>query len=56
VQKAMKGPRMLDLFKRAEMWGPELPSFQASQKWYDDAMRGFIAASKEAAPLVEKEK
>jgi len=56
VQKAMKGPRMRDLFKRAEMWGPELKSYKASQEWYDQAMKGFIAASKEAAPLVAKER
>lgn len=56
VQKALKGPRMQDLYKRAEMWGPELKSFEASQTWYDEAMKGFIQASKEAAPLVAKEK
>jgi tripartite-type tricarboxylate transporter receptor subunit TctC len=56
VQKAMKRPRMEDLYRRAEMWGPELPSYQASQQWYDEAMKGFIAAAKEAAPLIAKEK
>jgi tripartite-type tricarboxylate transporter receptor subunit TctC len=56
VQKAMKGPRMQELFKKAEMWAPELKSFQESQAWYDDAMKGFVAASKEAEPLIAKEK
>lgn len=56
VQKAMQGPKMRDLFRRAEMWAPDLKSYEDSQAWYDEAMKGFIAAAKEAEPLIAKEK
>ena len=55
IQKAMKGPKMLSLFEKAEMWGPELKSFEASKAWYDEAMKSFIRAANEAAPLAAKE-
>jgi tripartite-type tricarboxylate transporter receptor subunit TctC len=55
IQKAMKGPRMLALFERSEMWGPELKSVDASKAWYDEAMKGFIRTADEAAPLAAKE-
>jgi tripartite-type tricarboxylate transporter receptor subunit TctC len=55
IQKAMKGPKMLALFDKAEMWGPELKSIDASKAWYDDAMKGFIRSAEEAAPLAAKE-
>ena len=55
IQKAMKGPKMLALFEKAEMWGPELKSFEASKAWYDEAMKSFIRAANEAAPLAAKE-
>jgi hypothetical protein len=55
IQKAMKGPRMLALFEKAEMWGPELKSVDASKAWYTDAMKDFIRTADEAAPLAAKE-
>ena len=55
IQKAMKGPRMQALFERAEMWGPELKSVEASKVWYDDAMKSFIRTADEAAALAAKE-
>ena len=55
IQKAMKGPRMQGLFDKAEMWGPELKSVGASKAWYDEAMKDFIRAANEAAPLAAKE-
>jgi tripartite-type tricarboxylate transporter receptor subunit TctC len=55
IQKAMKGPRMQALFTKAEMWGPELKSVEASQAWYDGAMKSFIRTAAEAGPLAAKE-
>jgi tripartite-type tricarboxylate transporter receptor subunit TctC len=55
IQKAMKGPRMQALFTKAEMWGPELNSVEASKAWYDDAMKSFIRTANEAAPLAAQE-
>jgi tripartite-type tricarboxylate transporter receptor subunit TctC len=55
IQKAMKGPRMQALFDKAEMWGPELKSVEASKAWYDEAMKAFIRTANEAAPLAAKE-
>ena len=55
VQKAMKGPKMQALFDKAEMWGPELESVEASKAWYDNAMKSFIRTANEAAPLAAKE-
>ena len=55
IQKAMKGPKMQALFERAEMWGPEIKSVEASKAWYDDAMKGFIRTADQAAPLAAKE-
>jgi tripartite-type tricarboxylate transporter receptor subunit TctC len=55
IQKAMKGPKMQALFERAEMWGPELKSVEASKTWYNDAMKDFIRTADEAAPLAAKE-
>jgi tripartite-type tricarboxylate transporter receptor subunit TctC len=55
IQKAMKGPRMQALFDKAEMWGPEISSVEASKAWYDDAMKDFIRTANEAAPLAAKE-
>ena len=55
IQKAMKGPKMQALFAKAEMWGPELPSVEASKAWYDGAMESFIRTANEAAPLAAKE-
>jgi tripartite-type tricarboxylate transporter receptor subunit TctC len=55
IQKAMKGPRMQALFDKAEMWGPEISSVEASKTWYDDAMKDFIRTANEAAPLAAKE-
>ena len=55
IQKAMKGPRMKALFEKAEMWGPELKSVEASQAWYDGAMQSFIRTANEAGPLAAKE-
>jgi tripartite-type tricarboxylate transporter receptor subunit TctC len=56
VQKAMKGERMKALFEKSEMWGPELKSIEESKAWYSNAMRGFIKASEEAAPLLAAQK
>lgn len=56
IQKAMKGERMKALFEKSEMWGPELKSVEESQAWFKNAMRGFIAAAEEAAPLLAKQK
>ena len=55
IQKAMKSPRMLALFDKSEMWGPELKSVEASKAWYNDAMKDFIRTADEAAPLAAKE-
>jgi tripartite-type tricarboxylate transporter receptor subunit TctC len=55
IQKAMKGPRMQALFAKAEMWGPELGSVEASKTWYDEAMKSFIRTADEAAALAAKE-
>ncbi len=55
IQKAMKGPRMTALFEKSEMWGPELKSVDESKAWFNDAMKGFIKASEEAAPLLAKQ-
>jgi tripartite-type tricarboxylate transporter receptor subunit TctC len=55
IQKAMKGPKMQALFAKAEMWGPELPSVEASKTWYDGAMESFIRTANEAGPLAAKE-
>ena len=55
IQKAMKGPRMQALFTRAEMWGPELKSVEASKAWYEQAMKSFIRTANEATPLAAKE-
>ena len=55
IQKAMTGPRMQALFTRAEMWGPELKSVEASQAWYEQAMQSFIRTANEATPLAAKE-
>ena len=56
IQKAMKGERMKALFEKAEMWGPELKSVDESKAWFDEAMKGFIAAAKEAEPLLATKK
>lgn len=55
IQKAMKGPKMQALFERAEMWGPEIKSVEASKTWYENAMKDFIRTADEAAPLAAKE-
>jgi tripartite-type tricarboxylate transporter receptor subunit TctC len=55
IQKSMKGPRMQALFAKAEMWGPELSSVEASKAWYDEAMKSFIRTADEAAALAAKE-
>jgi tripartite-type tricarboxylate transporter receptor subunit TctC len=56
VQKAMHGERMKALYAKAEMWGPELKSVEDSKAWFDDAMKGFVAAANEAAPIIAKQK
>ena len=56
IQKAMLGERMKALFAKAEMWGPKLNSAEESKAWFNQAMKGFIAASDEAAPLLAKQK
>jgi len=56
IQKAMLGPRMTELFNRAEMWGPKLNSPEESKAWFNQAMKGFIASANEAAPLLAKQK
>ncbi len=56
IQKAMLGERMKALFAKAEMWGPKLNSIDESKAWFDQAMKGFIAAADEAAPLLAKQK
>jgi tripartite-type tricarboxylate transporter receptor subunit TctC len=55
IQKAMLGERMKALFAKAEMWGPKLNSVDDSKAWFDQAMKGFIAAADEAAPLLAKQ-
>jgi tripartite-type tricarboxylate transporter receptor subunit TctC len=56
IQKAMLGPRMTALFDKAEMWGPKLNSPEESKAWFNQAMKGFVAAADEAAPLLAKQK
>ena len=56
IQKAMLGERMKALFAKAEMWGPKLKSVDESKAWFNQAMKGFIAAAEEAAPLLAKQK
>jgi tripartite-type tricarboxylate transporter receptor subunit TctC len=56
IQKAMHGERMKALFEKAEMWGPQLKSAEESKTWFHNAMKGFVAAANEAAPLIEKQK
>ncbi len=56
IQKSHEGARMKALFAKAEMWGPKLSSVDASQAWFDNAMKGFIAASEEAKPILAKQK
>jgi tripartite-type tricarboxylate transporter receptor subunit TctC len=56
VQKSMKGERMKALFERSEMWGPELTSIEESKAWFNDAMKSFVKAAEEAAPLLAKQK
>ncbi|MCC7346148.1 MAG: tripartite tricarboxylate transporter substrate binding protein [Variibacter sp.] len=56
MQKAMKGPRMKELFEKSEMWGPELASVDDSKAWFNKAMEGFIRAADEAVPLLAKQK
>jgi tripartite-type tricarboxylate transporter receptor subunit TctC len=56
VQKAMHGERMKALYAKAEMWGPELKSVDDSKAWFDNAMKGFVAAADEAQPLIAKQK
>lgn len=55
VQKSMKGERMKALFAKAEMWGPELNSVDESKAWFNNAMKGFVKAAEEAAPLLAKQ-
>ena len=55
VQKAMKGERMKALFEKSEMWGPEPKSLEESKAWFNEAMKGFIKAAEEAAPLLVKQ-
>jgi tripartite-type tricarboxylate transporter receptor subunit TctC len=55
IQKAMKGPKMQALFTKAEMWGPELASVDASKIWYENAMKSFIRTADEAGALAAKE-
>jgi tripartite-type tricarboxylate transporter receptor subunit TctC len=55
VQKSMKGERMKALFARAEMWGPELNSVADSKTWFTNAMKDFVKAADEAAPLLAKQ-
>jgi tripartite-type tricarboxylate transporter receptor subunit TctC len=55
VQKAMKGERMKALFAKNEMWGPELASVAESKAWFNHAMKDFIKAAEEAAPLLAKQ-
>ena len=56
VQKSMKGERMKALFEKSEMWGPELKSVEESKAWFNTAMKGFVQAAEEAAPLLAKQK
>jgi tripartite-type tricarboxylate transporter receptor subunit TctC len=56
VQKSMKGQRMKALFEKSEMWGPELKSVNESKAWFENAMKAFIEAADEAAPLLAKQK
>jgi tripartite-type tricarboxylate transporter receptor subunit TctC len=55
VQKSMKGERMKALFAKNEMWGPELNSVEESKAWFNHAMKDFIKAAEEAAPLLAKQ-
>ena len=55
IQKAMLGERMKALFAKAEMWGPKLKSVDESKAWFNEAMKDFIWAADEAAPLLAKQ-
>jgi tripartite-type tricarboxylate transporter receptor subunit TctC len=55
IQKAMLGERMKALFAKAEMWGPKLNSVDESKAWFNEAMKDFIRAADEAAPLLAKQ-